>query len=173
MAQQHNEDPPEESQTDFDQLSQSRRDLLALAEDVFQQFQPKPGVLKDLPQLTVESSSIAGVCQVAKNDPRLDFKLLLCLACVDYEKYFQMVYFLQSLTHEQTLVIKTDVPYESPSLPSVVSVWEAADWYEREAHDLFGVAFEGHPALTPLLLYDEFEGYPGRKEYPLNDYEEF
>jgi len=80
---------------------------------------------------------------------------------------------LQSLTHEQTLVIKTDVPYESPSLPSVVSVWEAADWYEREAHDLFGVAFEGHPALTPLLLYDEFEGYPGRKEYPLNDYEEF
>ena len=51
MAQQHNEDPPEESQADFDQLSQSRRDLLALAEDVFQQFQPKPGVLKDLPQL--------------------------------------------------------------------------------------------------------------------------
>ena len=91
MVQQHNEDPPEEPQADFGQLSQSRRDLLALAENVFQQFQPKPGVLKDLPQLTVESSSIAGVCQAAKNDPRLDFKLLLCLACVDYEKYFQMV----------------------------------------------------------------------------------
>lgn len=173
MAQQHNQDPPEESQPDFDQLSQSRRDLLALAEDVFQQFQPQPGVLKDLPQLTVDAGKIAGICQTAKDDPRLDFKLLLCLACVDYEKYFQMVYFLQSLTHEQTLVIKTDVSYENPRLPSVTSVWEAADWYEREAHDLFGVDFEGHPGLAPLLLYEEFEGYPGRKEYPLNDYEEF
>jgi len=173
VAQQHNDAPPEDSQPDFDQLNQPRRDLLALAEDVFQQFRPQPGVLKDLPQLTVDPGSIFGVCQEAKNDPRLDFKMLLCLACVDYETYFQMVYFLQSLTHEQTLVIKTDVSYEDPSLPSVTPLWEAADWYEREAHDLFGVNFEGHPDLAPLLLYEEFEGFPGRKEFPLNDYEEF
>lgn len=173
MAQQHNQAPPEDSPPDFDQLSPSRRELLALAEGAFQQFHPQPGVLKDLPQLTVDSSSILGVCRSAKNDPRLDFKMLLCLACVDYEKHFQMVYFLQSLTHEQTLVIKTQVPYENPGLPSVTSVWEAADWYEREAHDLFGVDFIGHPGLTPLLLYEEFVGFPGRKEYPLNEYEEF
>jgi len=173
VAQQHNPGPPGESPPDFNQLSQSRRDLLALAEDVLQQFHPRPGVLKDLPQLMVDSGSIAGVCRTAKDDPRLDFNLLLCLACVDYEKYFQMVYFLQSLTREQTLVIKTDIPYESPRLPSVTSVWRAADWYEREAHDLFGVDFDGHPDLAPLLLYEEFEGFPGRKEYPLNDYEEF
>jgi NADH-quinone oxidoreductase subunit C len=55
----------------------------------------------------------------------------------------------------------------------VTSVWRAADWYEREAHDLFGVHFEGHPDLSPLLLYEGFEGYPGRKEYPFNDYQEF
>jgi NADH-quinone oxidoreductase subunit C len=173
VAQEHNQAPAGESQPDFDQLSQSRRDLLALAEDVFQQFHPQPGVLKDLPQLTVESRSIVGVCQAARDDPRLDFKMLLCLACVDYERYFQLVYFLQSLTFEQTLVIKTDVPYDNPRLPSVTPVWIAADWYEREAHDLFGVEFEGHPDLAPLLLYEEFEGFPGRKEYPLNEYEEF
>jgi NADH-quinone oxidoreductase subunit C len=173
VAQQHNQAPPEDSPPDFDQLSQSRRDLLALAEDVFRQFQPQPGVLNDLPQLTLDPGSIPAVCQLAKEDPRLDFKMLLCLACVDYETHFQMVYFLQSLTHEQTLVLKADVAYQDPGVPSVTSVWEAADWYEREAHDLFGVSFAGHPGLSPLLLYEEFVGFPGRKEYPLNDYEEF
>ena len=49
----------------------------------------------------------------------------------------------------------------------------AADWHEREAHDLFGVSFEGPPDLAPLLLYDDFEGYPGRKEFPFNEYREF
>jgi NADH-quinone oxidoreductase subunit C len=84
-----------------------------------------------------------------------------------------MVYILHSLEPERTLAIKTDVPYDSPTIPSVTSVWRAADWYEREAHDLFGVHFEGHPDLSPLLLYEGFEGYPGRKEYPFNDYQEF
>ena len=103
----------------------------------------------------------------------MDFTLLLCSTCVDYEEYLQMVYFLLSMSHEQTLVVKADLPYDNPRLPSVCSVWEAADWYEREVHDLFGVEFEGHPDLAPLLLYEEFEGFPGRKEFPLYDYQEF
>jgi NADH-quinone oxidoreductase subunit C len=98
---------------------------------------------------------------------------LSLLACVDYLEYFQIVYILHSLDPDRTAVIKTDVPYETAALPSVTSVWRAADWYEREAHDLFGVHFEGHPDLSPLLLYEGFEGYPGRKEYPFNDYQEF
>jgi NADH-quinone oxidoreductase subunit C len=103
----------------------------------------------------------------------MEFRLLLCLACVDYKEYFQLVYILHSIKHEQTLVIKTNVSCDSPRLPSVTSVWRGADWYEREAHDLFGVTFEGHPNLAPLLLYEGFEGYPGRKEYPFHDYQEF
>ena len=99
--------------------------------------------------------------------------MLLCLACVDYQERFELVYFLQSLANESTLVIKTQVPYENPLLPSVTEVWPAADWYEREAHDLFGVSFEGHPDLSPLLLYPEFEGFPGRKEFPFYEYREF
>ena len=85
----------------------------------------------------------------------------------------QLVYFLQSLEPERTLVLKTEAPYDDLVVPSVTSVWRAADWHEREAHDLFGVSFEGHPDLAPLLLYDDFEGYPGRKEFPFNEYREF
>ncbi len=154
-------------------LTQPRRDLLALVDDLFQEVDAHTGILHDLPQVRVASANIVEACRLAKDHSRLDFKLLLCLACVDYEKYFELVYFLQSLQHEQTLVIKTELPYDNPRLPSVASVWQAADWYEREAHDLFGVVFEGHPGLAPLLLYDEFEGYPGRKEYPFYEYQEF
>lgn len=173
MAQHHNEESAEETQPDFTLLNQSRRDFLSQAEAAFSEFQPEPGVMQDLPQLTVKSGDIANVCRVAKTDPTLDCKMLLCLTAVDYEEYFQMVYFLQSLSHEQTLVLKTDVPYETPKLPTVTSVWAAAEWYEREAHDLFGVEFEDHPDMSPLLLYEGFEGYPGRKEFPLHDYQEF
>ena len=162
---------------DVTSLSQSRQDLLAAVEKLLGDIQPEPGVMSDLPQITIESSRIADACRRLKDDPALDFKLLLCLSCVDFEDHFQMVYFLQSLQFEQTLVIKTDVPYDdsnnAPQLPTVTGVWSAADWYEREAHDLFGVSFDGHPDLAPLLLYEGFEGYPGRKEFPFNEYQEF
>ena len=69
--------------------------------------------------------------------------------------------------------MKTDLPYENPSLPTLTEIWRAADWYEREAHDLFGVEFEGHPDLSPLLLYEGFEGHPGLKEFPFHDYDEY
>ena len=173
MAESSSHHGAEPTQPDFDQLSQSRRDLLDLSQQVLRGFDPQPGVLGDLPQVTVEPAHILRVCRLAKDDPGLDFKLLLCQTAVDYRESIQMVYFLHSLDHEQTLVVKTDVPYDALRLPSVTSVWRAAEWYEREAHDLFGVEFEGHPDLSPLLLYEEFEGYPGRKEYPFYEYQEF
>ena len=90
----------------------------------------------------------------------------------------EMVYMLHNIPTndgepERTIVLKTNAPYEDPTVPSVTPVWRAADWYEREAHDLFGVVFDGHPDLSPLLLYDEFEGFPGRKEFPFYEYREF
>ena len=157
----------------FAQLSQPKQELLTAAEEIFRDFHPQPGVLHDLPQVTIQPEDIVPVSRLAKDDPWLDFKLLLCLACVDYQEYFQMVYFLHSLQHEHTLVVKAKIPFDDPHLPSVASVWSAADWYEREAHDLFGVVFDGHPELAPLLLYEGFEGYPGRKEFPFYEYQEF
>lgn len=85
----------------------------------------------------------------------------------------EVVYILQSLEPERTLALKTEAPYEDPVVPSVTGVWRAAEWYEREAHDLYGLRFEGHPDLSPLLLYDGFDGYPGRKEFPFYEYREF
>ena len=164
---------PSDVPSDTSCLSQSSRELLPYLEELFREFNPQPGVLLDLPQVTVEAKDIAQACRLAKNEPRLDCKLLLCLSCVDYKEYFQLVYFLHSITHEQPLVIKANVPFEDPHLPSVTSVWRAAEWYEREAHDLFGVTFDGHPNLAPLLLYEGFEGYPGRKEYSFHEYQEF
>ena len=154
-------------------LSAERRATLDTALAILGDFSPEAGALGDLPQVAVPPTHIAGVCAVCRDHSELDCKLLLCLACVDYQERFELVYFLQSLTIEKTLVIRTAVPYDDPVLPTVSSVWPAADWYEREAHDLFGVAFAGHPDLSPLLLYPEFEGHPGRKAYDFYDYREF
>ncbi len=167
------EDGLSEEEKTLSLLSQPRRDLLTHVSEVLKEYGPKLGTLNDLPQVTVPAERIAAVCRLAKDDPELDFKMLLCMSCVDYQEYFQMVYFLHSLEREQTLVVKVDVSYEEPSIPSLTSVWQAAEWYEREAHDLFGIAFEGHPDLSPLLLYEGFEGYPGRKEFPFYEYQEF
>ena len=160
--------PPE-----LESLSQAGREFLAVSQEVFKDFQAEVGSLDNLPQITIDAKDTALVCDLAKRDFRLGMKQLLCLACVDYEDHLQLVYFLHSLETDNTLVLKTSVPRDNPRVPSITGVWQAGDWYEREAHDLFGVEFEGHPGLTPLLLYEGFEGYPGRKDFPFNDYQEF
>lgn len=163
----------EPEQPDYSVLSQTGLETLEVAEELFGDFSPQRGLLADLPQVKIDSAAINQACHIAKNDPRLDLKMLLCLSCVDYEEYFQVVYFLHSLSKEQTLVLKADVTYDNPVLPSVSKVWAAAEWYEREASDLFGVNFEGNPDPSPLLLYEGFGGFPGRKSFPFYEYREF
>ena len=167
------ETAPEPEPNPVDALPSRHRDTLERALALTDAWQPAPGVLGDLPQVTVPAAHIVDVCRACRDDAALDCQLLLCLACVDYEERFDLVYFLQSLKQERTLVVKAGVPYDAPSLPSVAGVWPAADWYEREAHDLFGIVFQGHPDLSPLLLYPEFEGFPGRKSYSFFEYREF
>ena len=159
---------PDLSSLDQDALASLDAMLAALAP-----YGPQPGTLSDLPQVTVERQHIADACRTLKDDHRLGAKMLLCMSAVDYPENVQVVYILQSLEPERTLVVKTEAPYDDPVVPTVTGVWRAADWYEREAHDLFGVSFDGHPDLSPLLLYDEFEGFPGRKEFPFYEYREF
>ena len=164
---------PDVGSPEFETLSPSSRELLAASQDVLKDFHPEAGVLDNLPMIRVEPGDTAQVCRLAKEDPRLRMRQLLCLACVDYKDYLELVYILHSLDPDRILVVKTSVPTDNPRLPSVTPIWKAGEWYEREAHDLFGVEFEGHPGLAPLLLYEGFEGYPGRKEFPFNDYQEF
>ena len=183
---------PDGPHPDLASLSPGNRRLLERMMEAMAALEPQPGALRDLPQVTVEAGNLAKACRIAKESPDLNANQLLCLACVDFQDYFQLVYVLRSLgrpgpervvgeavieegvgVEVATMVIKGNIPYEEPRAPSVIPVWRAAEWYEREAHDLFGVTFDGHPDLAPLLLYDEFEGYPGRKEFPLNEYQEF
>ena len=164
----HGQEQPAEAA--LDERAQALQELLA---EVLQQYQPQVGATLDTPQIIVRREDILAVCRTLKEEPRLSFKLPLCIAGVDYEDHFQMVYVLLSLEHQQTAVVKVDVPYDDPRLASVTPVWRGADWYEREAHDLLGVSFDGHPDLRPLILYEGFEGYPGRRAHPFNDYQEF
>ena len=173
MADAHNPTSEEETQPDYSYLSAESMAFMESAKDALTEFDPELGAMRDIPQLLISSEHIVQVCTSLKKDEIFDLEMLLCLTCVDYETYFELVYFLQSLSKEQTLVIKCIVQYESPVISSVTPLWPAADWYEREVHDLFGVEFAGHPNMAPLLLYDEFEGYPGRKEFQFNEYQEF
>ena len=154
-------------------LDERARALQQLVQEVLADYQPQPGAVQDVPEITVSPQSIADVCRAAKDHPGLSFNLLLCLAGVDYSEHFQVVYVLLSLEHEQKLIIKANLSHDEPHLPTVTSVWRGADWYEREAHDLFGIVFDGHPGLRPLILYEGFEGYPGRKDHPFHEYQEY
>ena len=173
MAEEESSRPTDAGPAELGALSQVGQELLSLTREVLEEFHPEAGVLDDLPQVTIASQDTARVCALVKEDPRLAMRQLLCLACVDYEDNLQLVYILHSLDPDRILVVKTGVPTVDPHLPSVSQIWRAGEWYEREAHDLFGVVFDGHPDLAPLLLWDGFEGYPGRKEFPFNDYQEF
>ena len=100
-------------------LAPARRETLDRAVMVLADYSPVPGALGDLPQVTVPSGQIESACAACRDDAGLDCRMLLCLACVDYEERFELVYFLQSLSREQSLVVKTAVSYDDPALPSV------------------------------------------------------
>ena len=91
-------------------LTRANLDLLEVLKDALSDFDPHPGALDNLPQVTVKSGEIERVCRLAKDDPRLGMVQLSLIACVDYQEYFQMVYILHCLDPDRTAVIKTDVP---------------------------------------------------------------
>ncbi len=107
-----------------------------------------------------------------KEDPALAFDFLSDLTAVDYfgkkEPRFEVVYHLLSLGSGRRVRVKVPVGESSPEVDSLVSLWRAADWMEREVWDMFGIRFRGHPDLRRILLYEEFRGYPLRKDYPVN-----
>lgn len=105
----------------------------------------------------------------ALREPPFDYAVLLDLTCVDNaatEGRFELVYHLYSLSRNVRLRLKASVPAADPAVASLVGLWKNAEWLEREAFDMFGVRFEGHPYLRRLLTYEGFEGHPLRKSYP-------
>lgn len=100
----------------------------------------------------------------------LDFDYLFCVTAVDWRTHFTMVYHLTSTIHRHTLVVKVKLDHENPVISTVSDSWRTAEFHEREAFDLFGVVFTGHPDLRRLFMTDDWKGWPLRKDYedPVN-----
>lgn len=121
----------------------------------------------------VRPDRLLRVCEFLREAPDLDFSYLADVTAVDHypnEPRFEAVYHLLSLRLNQRLRLKVRLPGEDPRLASVVPVWPAANAFEREVFDLFGIFFEGHPFLRRILLPEDWEGHPLRKDYPTEGY---
>ena len=117
-------------------------------------------------EVWVSPESVLDICQHFAKTPGLEFDMLNSISAVDYVDHFELVYHLTSTINMLSAVVKTKVyGRENPSLPSVMSVWQGADFQEREIWDLMGVAFEGHPNLKRIMLWEGYEGHPLRKDY--------
>ena len=117
----------------------------------------------------VDKSAVVEVARFLKEDQELNFNILADLTAVDYWKEkprFEVVYHFLSLENKFRLRVKARVEETEAELPSLCSLWPAANWYEREVFDMFGIRFTGHPDLKRILMYPGFEGYPLRKDYP-------
>lgn len=121
------------------------------------------------PWIQVDPRKIVEIGQFAKTDPRLKFDFLRMIAGMDYNEELELAYILFSYEHRHEFKIKVRLPKDQPKISSVESVWPAANWHEREAYDLLGFYFEGHSDLRRLLLPDDWEGHPLRKDYREKD----
>jgi NADH-quinone oxidoreductase subunit C len=131
------------------------------------------GNSRDELEIKLDRKYLLKIAGLLKDDSNTDMKYLRSLSIVDWIEDMEAVYHLSSVNHSNRIVIKIRVPMDELLLDSVIPVWKGADWHEREANDLFGVRFRGHPNMAPLILYDGFEGFPGRKSYELAEQDTF
>jgi NADH-quinone oxidoreductase subunit C len=129
-------------------------------------------VVVDRGELTLHvlPSKVAEIAQVMRDDENLRFELLSNLSGVDYPaetERLHVVYNLTSMTYRRRVRLETAVTTEEPHVASVCDVYPTADFHERECWDMFGVIFDGHPGLTRILMPDDWDGHPQRKDYPL------
>lgn len=120
--------------------------------------------------VTVRKSDIVHICTFLRDNPELSFDCLRDVLGIDQyrpEERFEVVYNLYSLKNKHRFFLKVKVEESDPKVPTVAGVWPAANWGEREAYDMYGIIFEGHPDLRRIYMPEEFEYYPLRKEFPL------
>jgi NADH-quinone oxidoreductase subunit C len=102
---------------------------------------------------------------LAKDIKKMGYTYFSFVTAVDYGEEFELVYRFRSIKKCESLTLKVRVPRDKPEVESVSSIWSGADWHEREVYDLFGIVFKGHPDLRRILLPEDWEGYPLRKDY--------
>lgn len=127
--------------------------------------------------ISLRKDRIRDICLYLRDDPALKMDHLADLTAVDYSTFpgdtgprFEVVYNLISTSYHHRVRLKVRIPESDPVIETVSSVWQTANWHERETFDLMGVRFAGHPDLRRILLPEDWEGHPLRKEYPLKGY---
>lgn len=115
--------------------------------------------------LEIAADKIAEVAGMLREEPQLGFDFLKCISGVDYPEKLAVVYHLSSIEQGSNLTLKVWLDRESPVIDSVHKTWPAANWHERETFDLLGIRFSGHPDLRRILLPEDWQGYPLRKDY--------
>ena len=133
------------------------------------------GVKFDRDEMTIclERGSIREACALLKDDPACPFNFLSDITCVDWypaEPRFEVVYHLLSIPKKERVRLKVRLDSASPSVESLTPIWPGANYFEREVFDMFGIRFTGHPYLRRILMPEDWEGYPLRKDYPVEGY---
>lgn len=123
--------------------------------------------------VVVRRESLVEIMTFLKTDPEFDLNILMDLGVVDglgmkWKPRFEVVYHMFSLAKNHRLRVKVRVEEKDPVVPTLTKLWPIANWFEREAWDMFGIRFQGHPDLRRILMYEEFVGHPLRKDYPYN-----
>jgi NADH-quinone oxidoreductase subunit C len=123
------------------------------------------------PFVKIDAKRIQAVSLFLRDQEELSFDSLMCLSGMDYgNERLGVVYHLHSMKWNHKITVKIEVDRANPHCQSVEPVWKTANWHEREAYDLFGIVFDGHPDLRRILLPDDWQGFPLRKDYTVAQY---
>ena len=144
--------------------------LIKLIKEKFSQYIISTHSFRNDDTIVINKEALKQVMSFLKNDKITQFDMLIDVTAVDYlgsAPRFEVVYHLLSIPLRQRLRVKVPITEEEPALDSVTSIWPGANWFEREVFDMFGIRFNGHPDLKRILMYEQFEGHPLRKDYPL------
>jgi NADH-quinone oxidoreductase subunit C len=121
----------------------------------------------------VDPGSLIEACTVLRDSPETQFNFLSDLTCIDWypsEPRFEVVYHLLSHSRKARVRVKVKLEAGNANVDSLTQLWPGADFFEREVYDLFGVRFQGHPNLTRIMMPEDWEGHPLRKDYPVEGY---
>ncbi len=158
----------------YDELADHLGQALAAAEDAPAYGDAIEKVVVDRGELTlfVRRDSLPAVARQLRDQPELRFEICMGVSGVHYPqeigRELHAVYHLLSITNGgRRIRLEVVVPDSDPHIPSIVSIYPGNDWHERETWDMFGIIFDGHPALTRILMPDDWPGHPQRKDYPL------
>lgn len=117
----------------------------------------------------IEPSALLPVCEMLHDEPEMGFDYLADITAIDWQDRIEVIYHLTALARNEKIALRIDLDREKPEAASVTSVWKGANLQEREVYDLMGVVFTGHPDLRRVLLPEDWEGFPLRKDYVIPD----